>query len=167
MNISGPCFKIDIDVIKRKFFASCNAVLNNSVHQLDLLRLQLSESYCMPVLQYCLGAITFSKSQLGELNACWNMVYRRIFGFHKWESVKLFICGLGRLDFKHIYVWSSIKFAKKLSMCNNYVLNKLYVLYSYSSQLNILLYDYCISLRMSFNNIKSIVFNDFHVVCNA
>jgi len=163
--ISGPCFKVDIDIIKRKFFASCNAVLNNSVYQLDLVRLQLSESYCMPVLQYCLGAITLSNSQLMELNACWNMVYRRIFGFHRWESVKLFICGLGRLDFKHIYVWSSIKLAKKMSVCNNYVLQKLCVLYGYSSQLNALLYDYCISLCMSFSMVKSIVFNHFHDVC--
>jgi len=68
--ISGPC-----DVIKRKFFASCNAILNNSADEHDLLRLQLSESNGMPVLQYCLGAINFSKSQLRELNACWNMVY--------------------------------------------------------------------------------------------
>ena len=62
--ISGSCFKVDIDVINRKFFANCNAVLKNSVHQLDLLKLQLSESYCLPVLQHCLGVITFSKSQL-------------------------------------------------------------------------------------------------------
>jgi len=79
--VSGPCFKVDIDVIKRKIFASCNAVLNNSVYQLDLLRLHLSESYCMPVLQYCLGAITSSNSQLRKLNACWNMVYRTILVF--------------------------------------------------------------------------------------
>jgi len=30
-----------------------------------------------------------------------------------------------------------------------------------------LLYDYCISLRMSFNKIKNIVFNHFHDVCDV
>jgi len=59
---------------------------------------------------------------------------------------------------------------KKMSVCNNYVLNKLYILYSHSSQesqLIILLHDYCIALRMSFNKIKSIVFNHFHDICDA
>jgi len=82
--ISGPCFKVDIDVTKRNFVAICNTILNSSVYQLDLVRLHLSESYCMPLLQYCLGAVTFSNSQLRELNSCWNMVYRRMFGFHRW-----------------------------------------------------------------------------------
>jgi len=27
---------------------------------------------------------------------------RRVFGFHRWESVKCFICGLGKLNFLHI-----------------------------------------------------------------
>ena len=95
--IFGPCFKVDSDVIKRKLFASCNAVFNNSMHRLDLLRLQLSESYCLPVLQYCLGAITFSTSQLRELNAYWNMVYRRIFGFPS--------CEIGQTV--HLWSWST------------------------------------------------------------
>jgi len=30
--ISGPCFKADIDVIKRKFFAACNAIPNNNLY---------------------------------------------------------------------------------------------------------------------------------------
>ena len=95
--ISGPCFKVDIDVIKRKLFASCNAIFNDSIHQLDSLRLQLSESYCLPVLQYCLGAITFSASQLRD--AYWNMVYHRIFGFHRWEM------GIGQTV--HLWSWST------------------------------------------------------------
>jgi len=32
-----------------------------------MLRLQLSDSYCTPVLQYCLDAVTFSKSQVIQL----------------------------------------------------------------------------------------------------
>jgi len=54
----------------------------------------------------------------------------------------------------------------KTSVCNNYILNNLYVLCSHNSQPNVLLYDYCISLCMSFTKIKSIVFNHFHVMHN-
>ena len=37
-----------------------------------------------------------------QLNACWNNAYRKVFGMHVWESVKIlqFLCE--RLDFKHI-----------------------------------------------------------------
>jgi len=30
------------------------------------------------------------------------LIYRRIFGFNKWESVKSFICGLEKIDFWHM-----------------------------------------------------------------
>jgi len=43
---AGPKLKINIDVIKRKFFMASNSVLANS-HSLDeLIQLQLLESFC-------------------------------------------------------------------------------------------------------------------------
>ena len=32
------------------------------------------------------------------MNACWNNVIRRIFGYHRWESVKAVIYALGTLN---------------------------------------------------------------------
>jgi hypothetical protein len=48
--------------------------------------------------------VRYSAKQVDEMNACWNSVFRRIFGFHDYESVKGFTCGLGRLyiDLRHI-----------------------------------------------------------------
>ena len=43
-------------------------------------------------------SLRLNKSQSSELIACWNFVYRKIFGFHKHEAVRSFIQGLGRLD---------------------------------------------------------------------
>ena len=60
--------------------------------------LSLQESYCLPVLTYAVAALSLSVRQENELNACWNSVYRKLFGFHKWESVKYCIYGLNRLD---------------------------------------------------------------------
>ena len=48
------------------------------------------------------------------LNACWNCVFRQIFGFHKWESVRCFINGLGKLDFIHIRMKLMLKFYNSL-----------------------------------------------------
>ena len=57
---SGLCFKVDTDIVRRKFFASCNAILSNSVHQSELLRLNLMECYSLPILQYCVAAVSYT-----------------------------------------------------------------------------------------------------------
>ena len=71
---------IDVDVIRRKFFAACNCFLGNSIHQNEILKLCLQESYALPVLQYACSTIGFTKSQLNDLIVCWNCVYESIFG---------------------------------------------------------------------------------------
>ena len=64
-----------------------------------------------PGMRRHIPALTLSATQSNELNVCWNSVYRLIFGFNKWESVKSFINGLGRLNFT---------FLAKLRRCKLY-----------------------------------------------
>ena len=52
--------------------------------------------------------------QTANLNACWNSVFRQIFGFHKWESVRYFINVLVKLDFIHFPVKLMLKFYNSL-----------------------------------------------------
>ena len=52
--------------------------------------------------QYCTVAVKLSIVQTANLNACWNSVFCQIFCFHKSESVRCFMNGLGKLDFIHI-----------------------------------------------------------------
>ena len=70
------------------------------------------ESFCLPILLYSVVAYGLCTVQIGELNACWNSVYRRIFGFNKWESVRVFVAALGRLDFKSLRLQLRLKFYK-------------------------------------------------------
>ena len=76
----------------------------------QLLQLSLVESYCLPLLTYACGALCYSQQQMHELNVCWNNVFRTIFFFNKWESVKSFICGLGRLNFVYLVKLARVKF---------------------------------------------------------
>ena len=112
---------IDVNVIRRKFFAACNCLLGNSIHQNEILKLCLQESYALPVLQYACSAISFTKSHLNDLNVCRNFVYRRIFGFCKSEPVHCFIAGLGRLDFLHIHLLLTLTFIKCVQFTSNTV----------------------------------------------
>ena len=57
-----------------------------------------------------------------ELNACWNSVYRKIFGFHKWESVKCCIHGLNRLDLCSIIRLRRVSFYRNIMSSNCSVL---------------------------------------------
>jgi len=70
----------------------------------EIALLTLQESYSLSVLMYGAPALTLRCRQIEELNACWNGVYRKIFGYSRFESVKEFIGlhGLGRLNIKHL-----------------------------------------------------------------
>ena len=59
-------FKIDTDVIRRKFYA----MLANSFHQDAIVRLHLVERYCLPVLQYYCPVIKLTNAQINEINVC-------------------------------------------------------------------------------------------------
>ena len=153
--------KVDTDVIKRRFFASCNTIISNSTGQSELVRLSLVESYCLPVLQYCCAAFKLLDSQVKELNACWNMAYRRIFGFSKHESVKEFIGGMGRLNFKHIMQQACVKFCKNLSKTTNVILKTLCSLHVMSSSFKKICYDFDVNVDMSFGAISKNFYTHF------
>ena len=110
--LTGKKLTVDINVIKRKFFASCNCILGNAKCLNDIIKLNLMESYCLPILLFATVAMNLSNDQLSDLNAGWNSVYRRIFGFNKWESVRAFVAGIGRLDFKSLRAYLRLKFCK-------------------------------------------------------
>jgi len=48
------------------------------------------------------------------MNACWNNVIRRLFGFNKWESVSAMLLGLGRLNINHLIMLRRVKFYRHL-----------------------------------------------------
>ena len=100
----GKTLSFDIDPMLRSFYLSCNCIFSKTAKCDQLLQLRLQETYCLPVISYAAAVISLSKSHLQRLNAGWNSVYRRIFGFNKWNSVKSFIHGLGFLDLKHILI---------------------------------------------------------------
>jgi exonuclease III len=107
--ITGKSLTVDTQVIKRKFFASCNCILGNVTCLSEIIKLSMVETFSLPILLFAVAALKLSKLQINELNACWNAAYRRIFGFNKWESVRAFINGLGRLDFSHLRLLLHLK----------------------------------------------------------
>ena len=129
---SGKRLTVDICASKRKFCMSCNCMHSNSSKLCELVQLHLQQAYSLPILTYAIAAIRISDKQLEDLNASWDSVYRRIFKFYRWESVKVFIYGLGNLDFKHILLKLSIKFDISMQLSNNSVTKQCFKIFKYS-----------------------------------
>jgi len=106
--------KFDINPVKRSFYAACNSIFSHSHGTSEIAILTLQESYSLSVLLYAAPALTLQHRQIDELNACWNNVFRKIFGYRRSESVKDVIYGLGRVNFKYLLLLRTVKFYKRL-----------------------------------------------------
>ena len=115
---TGKTFNVDFTHVRRKFFASVNSILSKCTFTSDLVKLSLLESHSLPILLYAVESLNLSAAQLTELNSWWNSVYRKIFNFNKWESVKLLIALLGRLDFVHICNLKMMNFIRTMKINN-------------------------------------------------
>jgi len=124
--ICGRKLSFDINPIKRAFFTACNSVCSQSQYMDEILQLSLIERYCLPILTYAAPAVSLKTRQLNELNSCWNSAYRRVFGFHRWESVRSFICGLGRLDLKHVIMLRKCRWLCKIRTSQNSLILNLF-----------------------------------------
>jgi len=75
-------------------YAACNTIFLHSsgVDEIVLLNLLKTSRIC--VIMYAIPALCLNTRQTNELNACWNNVIRRLFGFNKWESVSAMLLTL-------------------------------------------------------------------------
>jgi len=107
---------------KHNFYASFISIKSHARSLEQLTQLSLVESHCLPLLTYATGAVIFTISQMQELNVCWNTVYRTIFGFNRWESVKQLIFGLGIPNLLRIIKLYRIRFIFHLLNLNQKIL---------------------------------------------
>jgi len=89
-------------------------------------------------------------------------VYRTVFNFNRWESVKSFINGLGKLSLRYILKLCKVKFYFHLLYSNNRLLLDLFWLY----------YDDCYSVDDCLHHVfgprdvaVSAVYEQFSVDC--
>jgi hypothetical protein len=105
---------MDLSYNKRKFYSAMNCILVKCRGVAEPVKLHLVQSFCLPLLTYCFGALDYTKSELMELNTCWNDAFRKIFGYKRFESVKEFMYFCGVLDLKHVYDLARFKFVISL-----------------------------------------------------
>ena len=133
---AGKSLSVDIIQTKCKFFTSCNCIFGNLNCMHEILKLNMIETFCMPILLYASAALKLSKTQTSDINASWNSVYRRIFGFNKWESVRCFINGLGRLDYSFLKLYLHLKFCRLNLLSDNATFRSVMNVYCCSNVFN-------------------------------
>jgi len=80
--VTNKQLRIDISGICRKFYAAANAILYRTRFVSEITRVCLCELFTLPLLTYGCGGIDMSVADMQKLNACWNNVYRKVFGMN-------------------------------------------------------------------------------------
>ena len=86
-------------------------------------------------------------------------MYRKVLGFHIWESVREFIAGLGSLDFKSMRVIAMFKLLKDMLTVDNSTLNMLSLTFSYGHEFNYLVNGLGLSVKDNMSYVRSRVHN--------
>jgi hypothetical protein len=126
---TGKHFNVDLACQRRSFFSAVNGILSKSHLASDMVKLYLCESHCLPIIMYSLEALSLPNAQLCDINSWWNSVYRKIFHYNKWESVRELIFMLERLDFITLHCLRKARFIISLLCTSNSVLRYINAFY--------------------------------------
>ena len=58
--------------------------------------------------------MSLTAKQIDELDVCWNSVVRKVFGYHKWESVSAVLLGSGKLNVRRLIMLRKVTFYRHL-----------------------------------------------------
>jgi len=131
---SGKCVKFNINATKRAFYAACNSIfMHSSGIKNDMTLLHLQKTYSLSVLLYAIRALLLTTRQVSELNACWNNVICRVFGYNKWESVSALLLSLERLNVKHLIMLRKIHFYKRLLFTSDIFIHNMFFTFLYNN----------------------------------
>ena len=158
--VSSKRFTVDLSEVRRKFFASVNMIFSNCKYASDMVKLSLLESHCLPILLYSVEVLNLPRFQQKEMNSWWNSVYRKIFHYNKWESVKEVIYLCGRLNLLHLINLRSVLFHKRL-LNNTYEYEAIHYLGEYvkcTGELYDVLFYAHVKLSMTAHSIKKEIF---------
>lgn len=163
--VSDVKFTIDLAETRRKFFVAVNTILSKCKYSTDVVKLELMESHCLPILLYGLEGLNLNAAQMKDINSWWNAVYRKIFGYNQWESVKEVIYFMGRLDVHHLLNMRRLLFLKRLTLCNNKVMKGCFYRFRCDNcELTEVQREYHIDIDWTAAKIKAMMFVEFRQI---
>ena len=86
---SHTCFNCCVSEKVRKFYRALNCILRIEGRSNDLLVLRLIEIHCIPILTYGIEIISVAnRDTRRQMRVAYNAVFRRIFNYRQWQSVR-------------------------------------------------------------------------------
>jgi hypothetical protein len=159
--MSAKVFSLDVNQVRRKFFGCTNSILANSSGMSELVKLHLMENYCYPVLSYALECFNLPRGIVHQLNVYWNSVYRKIFAFKPWESVRELTCLLERMNFEFLHYQKKLCFLRNMLFLKNSIIVSVMGFFTHSNEYAKLCEFACVSPHDSKCRIKSSFMSKF------
>ena len=153
---AGSVLRVNTCYIRRKFYMACNGILSYCRSVNEFVKLGLVRAFCLPLLTYCVGALDLTVSCTKDLAVCWNDSFWKIFGYRRYESVKLLQYYCSELPFEYMCDLQKWKYLSITSA----VPARVAILYHFKRHT-----VYSMSSKYGFNNcaagMKCAVFNYF------
>ena len=119
----GLNFTADNDL--RSFYRAANSILNVLNKPDEVTLMYLLYTNCVPTLTYCCSIKEFSSRSMNDCNTAVNDAIRKIFSFHRWESIRHLREGFGYPSLHDIFARAKTKFNRALRGHHNAVISQL------------------------------------------
>ena len=108
-----------------KFRCSVNTIIGAQNAPPDEVLLKLMYVICVPNLTYAAEALSYTTKQTDSLNVAFNDCIRRIFSYHRWESVRFLRMSFGYPSLTEIIRSRESRFYRRLPLLRNDTLSVL------------------------------------------
>ena len=103
----------------RAFRCSANSILTSVKKPGEPTQMHLLYTFSVPILTYAAEVKYFSYSEMHKCTVALNDAIRRIFTFHRWESIRSLRLALGYDDIVTIFAKRRNKFRSQIRSLNN------------------------------------------------
>ena len=117
--VSGKSFSTTTSPLLRKFRCSANTILNAQQRSSEPVLMKLVYAVCVPNLTYACDAVALTTKQIHEMTVALNDCIRRIFTFHRWESVTFLRQSCGYQSIVEIIHQRTKSFLNSMSRTHN------------------------------------------------
>ena len=123
--VAGKTFSLSPRNDLCNFYSSFNTLINSRTRPSETVLMRLLYSVCVPNLTYAADVKHYSTTDQHKCTMALNNAIRKIFTFHRWESIRDFRNGLGYPDLCTLFAKRSRSFHLKLTKSRNTVIKQL------------------------------------------
>ena len=124
--MANPSLSFSHEEDLRSFYRAANSVLNQLRTPDELISMRLLYTHCVPYFSYAAAVKEYSSRQMIDCTTAINDAIRKIFTFHRWESVRALREGFGYKSLCDIFARTSNKFLNSLTSHHNCTVSRLY-----------------------------------------